>query len=316
MSSLAARRASNSSLLRSLSYLPVGVFVGGTSGIGQGMAEAFATHTQGNAHIVIIGRNKTAAEAIIAKFPRPSSAEAKHEFVPCDVTLMENVQNTTRELLSRIPRINFLVLSTGYTTMKERDETSEGIDRKMAVHYYARWKFIDDLIPALKKAQSEGEDAKVYSVLAPGNGGKIKVDDLGLKKAYSKAHFALAGPTYNDLMMEEFAERNTGIPFIHANPGIVDTGYLSNSESSLVRYVSKATFPIAKILLRPIMPVLSPQAAGENMLHGLLTTANGGRAWRLDEHGEDMGQKRYYGTPEERKALWDHTVEEIKRVQK
>ncbi|KAL0568720.1 hypothetical protein V5O48_013261 [Marasmius crinis-equi] len=202
MSAFAARVASNSAFFRSLAVVPVGIFVGGTSGIGQGMAEAFATHTQGNAHIVIIGRNKAAAEAIIAKFPQPSSPEAKHEFVQCDVTLMENVQKTTSDLLSRLPKINFLVLSPGYTTMKNRDESSEGIDRKMAVHYYARWKFISDLLPALKKAQSEGEDAKVYSVLSAGYGGNIRVDDLGLKKSFSKAHLSVAAVTYNDLMME------------------------------------------------------------------------------------------------------------------
>ncbi|KAL0065011.1 hypothetical protein AAF712_008004 [Marasmius tenuissimus] len=314
MSSIAAKQASSSSFLRSLSYLPVGIFVGGTSGIGQGMAEAFADHTEGNAHIVIVGRNQAAAEAIIAKFPQPSSAEAKHEFVQCDVTLMENVQKTTTELLSRIPRINYLVMSPGFTTMKERDETSEGIDRKMAVHYYARWKFIDDLLPALKKAQSEGQDAKVYSVLAPGYGGKIKVEDLGLKKSYSKSHFALAGPTYNDLMLEEFAERNPGIPFVHAYPGFVDTGYLSNSESPFLRNVSKVAMPVLRVVLRSM--VWTYRESGDNMLHGLLSTAKEGRAWRLNDRGEDMGKTRYYGSPEERKALWKHTVEEMKRVQK
>lgn len=46
---------------------PVAVFVGGTSGIGQGMAEAFNRHTKGNAHIVLVGRNRDAAEGIISK---------------------------------------------------------------------------------------------------------------------------------------------------------------------------------------------------------------------------------------------------------
>ncbi|KAK1234734.1 hypothetical protein PQX77_002058 [Marasmius sp. AFHP31] len=314
MTSIAAKQASSFSYLRSLSYLPVGIFVGGTSGIGQGMAEAFADHTQGNAHIVIVGRNKTAAEAIIAKFPQPSSPEAKHEFVQCDVTLMKNVQKTTTELLSRIPRINYLAMSPGFTTMKERDETPEGIDRKMAVHYYARWKFINDLLPALKKAQSEGQDAKVYSVLSPGYGGNIKLDDLGLKKSYSKSHFALAGPTYNDLMCEEFSERNPGIPFVHARPGFVDTGYATNSESPFLRNISEVLMPVLRVVLRPIM--WTYRESGENMLHGMLSTAKEGRAWRLDPRGEDMGMTRYYGSPEERKALWEHTVEEMRRVQK
>ncbi|EEB97089.1 hypothetical protein MPER_03659 [Moniliophthora perniciosa FA553] len=89
------------------------------------MAEAFATHTNGNAHIVIVGRNKSAAESIISKFPRPSSPEAKHEFIQCDVTLMKNVRRTTDQLLATVPdgKINYLVMSPGYVTVKNRDES-------------------------------------------------------------------------------------------------------------------------------------------------------------------------------------------------
>lgn len=198
--SIAAIRALNASF--SPSYLPVAVFVGGTSGIGQGMAEAFARTTNGDAHIIIIGRNRAAAEAIIAGFPQSTSPSAKHEFLPCDVTLMKNVQQTTQELLSRVPKINFLVMSPGILTLSGRDETEEGIDRKLAVHYYARWKFIHGLMPALVQAKDNGEDAKVLSVLAAGKGGEVNLDDLGLKKTFSLANASREVPTYNDLMME------------------------------------------------------------------------------------------------------------------
>lgn len=55
------------------SYVPVFVIFGGTAGIGRAMVEAFAKYTKGNAHIIIAGRNKTAAEEIIAKLPKPES---------------------------------------------------------------------------------------------------------------------------------------------------------------------------------------------------------------------------------------------------
>ncbi|KAF9254837.1 NAD-P-binding protein [Marasmius fiardii PR-910] len=312
MSAIAAKRASNASYLRSLPYMPVAVFVGGTSGIGQGMAEAFAAHTQGNAHIVIVGRNKSAADEIISKFPKPTSSDAKHEFVQCDATLMHNVEKTTSELLSRIPKIDYLVMSPGYSTMKDRDESSEGIDRKLAVHYYARWKFVNDLLPALKKAQEAGEDAKVYSVLGAGVGGSVNTDDLGLRTTFSKTRLALVAPTYNDLMMEEYATRNPGISFAHARPGWVDTGYMSNSESSFLRRTNNIIFPILRPLLRPF--IFTREESGENMLHGLLTTMRDPRAWRLNQYGKDIGMSSYYGTPEQRKALWEHTVEEMKRA--
>jgi hypothetical protein len=185
---------------------PVALFVGGTAGIGKAMAEGFARYTKGNAHIIICGRNRAAAEAIIASFPKPQVAEGVsrpvHEFVQCDATLMKNVQATTTELLSRLPKINFLVQSPGYLTLRGRDETEEGLDRKMALNYYARWKFTNDLMPLLRKARDSGEDAKVFSVLAAGKGAEIDLDDLGLKKNYSVRNSALATPTYTDLMFE------------------------------------------------------------------------------------------------------------------
>ena len=87
-------------------------------------------------------------------------------------------------------------------TLNGRDETSEGIDKKLAVHYYARWRFIHDLLPSLERAKEAGEEAKTMSVLGSGKGGEIDTEDLGLKKNFSLTNAALAAPTYNDLMLE------------------------------------------------------------------------------------------------------------------
>ncbi len=200
MPSLAAIRKVNATLQPK--YAPVAVFVGGTSGIGRGMVETLGRYTQGKSDILIVGRNRKAAEEVFSQFPQTSGQTYKRDFIQCDATRMKNVQQATSEILARYPKINFLVLSTGIMTTKGRDETEEGLDTKLAVHYYARWKFISGLLPALRKAGADGEDAKVFSVLAPGKGGEIDLNDLGLKKTYSVTAASLQAPTYNDLMIE------------------------------------------------------------------------------------------------------------------
>ncbi|KAJ7187729.1 NAD(P)-binding protein [Mycena pura] len=299
MPSLAAARAFNAAFAPS--YTPVAVFVGGTSGIGQGMAEAFARSTKGNAHIVLIGRNRAAAEAIIARFPKPTAEGVKHEFVECDVTLMKNVRRVAGELRARLPKINFLALTPGVFTLNGRNETEEGIDRKLAVHYYARWRFLKDLLPSLEAAQEAGEDAKVMSVLAAGHGGPIDLDDLGLKKTFSLANAAAAAPTYNDIMVNDFAARYPALSFVHTYPGIVRSGLFASSDSRLVR-VSNALLT----LLTPFSN--SVEASGELHLYALLKAGRG--ATRTNPKGDDIGlTKAYYGSPEAMERLWKHTEE-------
>ena len=206
-SRLASIRASNAAVSHSTSNPPVAVFVGGTSGIGQGMAQTFAHQTNGNSHILIVGRNREAAERLFATLPTgdaPSGSVDKfaREFIQCDATLMKNVHAATQDILSRYSKVNYLVMSTGIMTLKGRDETPEGIDKKLAVHYYSRWKFINDLLPALTKAKDAGEEGAVLSIFSAGYGGPIDLDDLGLKKNYSTYNAAFSAPTYNDLMLE------------------------------------------------------------------------------------------------------------------
>lgn len=324
MPSLPAIRASNAQALSSLSYIPVAFFIGGTSGIGQGMAHAFATHTKGNANIIIIGRNRAAAEAIIADFPKPTVEGVKHEFVECDISLMKNVKETTAKLIERYPKVNFVALTAGIMTTAGRTETVEGIDRKLAVHYYGRWKFIQGLLDGLKAAKSGGEDARVITVMAAGKGGPVDLQDLPLKNTFSIAKAATVAPTYNDLMMEvcflpriskvtsilvyhlqELAIRHPEISFTHSYPGFVRTPLAARSDSRLL----KLAYPLLLPLTYPLSTSL--YETGDYMLYGMLNYTGKGMN-RVGSRGEDIQKKRWFGTAEERKALWEHTWEVTK----
>ncbi|KAJ7592622.1 hypothetical protein C8J56DRAFT_1002807 [Mycena floridula] len=298
MPSLATIRAANAAY--TASHIPVGVFVGGTSGIGQGIAEAFARHTKGNARIVIVGRNREAAEKIIAKFPKPPNPEASFEFLECDISVMNNVHATTTELLKRHPKINFLVMTPGYFTAAGFTPTVDGIDRKLAVHYYGRWKFVKELMPSLEAAAQDGEDAKIFSVLDPHNRDDIDLDDLGLKKTYSVARAASQAPIYNDLMVQEIASRHPKITAMHTYPGGVRTNLGASAHTWYIRAAWKAFMP----LLYPFTS--SVEECGEYLFHGLLNHTGG--YWRIGSRGEDLGKREYKAGAG--KILWDHSAKE------
>ena len=199
---LPALRASNTAAFRALPARCTGVFVGGTSGIGYAMAEAFATSSQ-EANLIIVGRNKGAAETLFNSL-RESGAKGQYEFVECDATLMKNVKQAAETILQRHPKINFLVFTQGFLSFDGFTPTTEGIDKKLALNYYSRFRFIRDLLPALRKGYEEDGIGKVESIMRAGQGGPIDsyMDDFGLKDHYSTMAVARAAPTYNDLMME------------------------------------------------------------------------------------------------------------------
>lgn len=321
MPSLTAVKASNATFAPS--YLPVAIFVGGTSGIGQAIARRFAYYTHGNAHIIIVGRNRRAAEYTITYFPTPTSPDAHHEFVLCDVSLMKNVQACISSIVSRLHKVNFLVITAGGFDFKGRQETSEGIDYKLALNYYARWKFTHDLMPLLEKAKDAEEDAKVLTTLAAGLGGEVDPNDFGLRKRYSASQARSVSPTYLDLMFEvsivrpvivictqrlhiqSFSKQVPGVALTHIFPGLVRTPLLKFSHWAL-----RPLNPLVGAILYPVS--VSPEECAEYMLYALLEGTSG--AYRRDNHGDDIGKLKWHGTDEERKLLWDHTVEEIDRA--
>jgi NAD(P)-dependent dehydrogenase (short-subunit alcohol dehydrogenase family) len=205
MPSLAAVKAANAQYAPS--YIPTAVFVGGNSGIGQAMAEAFAKQTKGRANIVIIARNKVSADKVIAGFPSPPPASEtngvviRHEFIACDASVMKNVHDTTQELLRRLDKINILVTSVGGLAFS-RVDTADGVDASLALRYYARAKFIEELTPLLSKAKAAGEDAKAMTILMAAGGAAVNLDDLDLDKKWSMSLAANASGSYNDVMIK------------------------------------------------------------------------------------------------------------------
>ncbi|KAJ6487142.1 hypothetical protein C8R47DRAFT_1127864 [Mycena vitilis] len=287
MPTLAVAEASNAAF--SPAYIPVAIFAGGTSGVGQGMAEAFARQTDGRAHIILIGRSVAQAEKIIAGFPKPTAGDAEgwsHEFVACDATSMVNVRAVCAGLRARLGRVNFLVMTAAGprgNSMVETGETPEGLDDHLAMRYFSRYLYTKELLPLLAHAREAGQHAHVMTVLGAGFGMPLASKDLGLVEARRSTikwlkgvMFSIAamkgmvrGVQYNDGLVAWFAAKHPDIAFTHIHPGqvrtpgaILDAGWLLAPLGWLITR------------LRSFITVSEAECA-QYMLYGLLDVERG-----------------------------------------
>ncbi|KAK0495960.1 NAD-P-binding protein [Armillaria luteobubalina] len=281
------------------SYIPVAVFVGGTSGIGEAMVKALAHYTSGRVHLIIVGRNRSAAEKTFASISNTTeNPSLLRQFIYCDATLMTNIEVLTKQISGVVSKINFLVLLLGYVQVwTGRNETEEGIDRLLGLRYYSRFKIIHELLPLLHKVQVTGEDAEVMSILGAASGVPVNFDDLGVKKSWwggCRASFASAA--YNDIMVEEYAKRNQGIVFTHIWPGAVNT-------AGLLRLLS----PLVDFIIRRFMT--APEECAEHMLFALLEGKEGFYLRDYKGNAYQIPSKWYSFSDEQRQAVWIHSVE-------
>jgi short-subunit dehydrogenase involved in D-alanine esterification of teichoic acids len=113
-------------------------------------------------NVIISGRNEIEGQKIVEQMHK-ISPKLHHEFIPCDCFMMSNIRTFCNEnFISKNRKVDFLVLSQGMATIASRTETSEGIDKKLALHYYGRMQFIKCLLPHNKS------NTRVLSVLSAG----------------------------------------------------------------------------------------------------------------------------------------------------
>jgi NAD(P)-dependent dehydrogenase (short-subunit alcohol dehydrogenase family) len=262
--------------------------VGGTSGIGNAIASRIAS-TNSSAHIIISGRKKP--EVI---------PHANMEFRQLDASSMRAIKRYTDSYKSAgEPELDLLVLTQGILTMAGRTETPEGLDNKMALHYYGRQLLIRELTPVLK------DDAKVILVLDSlrGSPDKLIWDDLDLKNNFTLGNAAGHCMAMNDGMMQWYAaqQSTTKRYFVHTYPGLVNT----NIAAGLPWYLRPAAKGTAALLAK------SPESYAESVLEGTEHDAREGqkegRFWgALDTKGKKIPNRPIW-TKEQMEKVKDHT---------
>jgi NAD(P)-dependent dehydrogenase (short-subunit alcohol dehydrogenase family) len=234
----------------------VALFAGATSGIGQAALQQFvkACKGKGAVKIYVVGR-KSSSDRFQSTLEalRNSNTDADLIWIEAEISLLASVKQVCIDVTKRESVLDLLYLSAGYvpfagrngrfcrdppccvcrhsvtTAVKLTDipsaDTSEGLDVTHALGYYSRILFMVHLLPLLR-ASKQG---RVVTVLAGGmEMSNIKIDDLTLEKPgnFGPMQSQIHNCTMLTLSMEQLAEENPTVAFIHAYPGAINTGNL------------------------------------------------------------------------------------------
>jgi hypothetical protein len=191
-------------------------------------------------------------------------------------------------------------------------DTKEGLPVSLALGYYSRILFMQHLLPLLKVSPNRG---RVVSVGGAGmETTHIKVDDLNLEKPgnFSGYRCQLHTVTMLTMGMEQLAENNKEVTFIHLSPGLVNTGNLNRGWRD--RWILQI---LANVVLAPFFLLMgySIEESGERSLYVMTSAKYGGGGVPLRDpvvpnlttRGEETGGlflvDRHWATVANEKAL-------------
>jgi len=214
------------------------VVTGATSGIGRATAIGLAKL---GARVVIVARNPSKAEAVVAEIAAIPGAPAA-EIVLADLTEMQQVRRASDEIRARFDRVDVLINNAG-GMFDTYHASSDGIEDAYAVNHLAIFLLTLSLYPSLKQA--------------PHPRVVIVSSNLHEKAPYVRDYRSLVAPRYawtkiyaqtklrTMIVTRALSERwkHDGITVNSLHPGLVDTGLMSGWDNQLMKAVFKVVQP-------------------------------------------------------------------------
>jgi NAD(P)-dependent dehydrogenase (short-subunit alcohol dehydrogenase family) len=305
------------------------VVVGGTNGIGKGFLDQLASNTT-RPKIYIVGRSEAVLSQIQSELSKINPTGTYISIQADDLTLLSNVEKATQQILAQEKQVDILFMSVGFLTFAARDETAEGLDKITSIRYYARMRFLLNLLPVLEAAPSP----RVVSVLAGGQEGAIYPDDMSLRdpKNYGVASAGGVAASYNTLFMEQLQRQHPRVSFVHTFPGLVRTNLLQTEHfGALFKFfinwvvmptIGRFVFALqddagARHLFAATSPMFAAAEPAEGMAVAGSNNIKGSGVYTLNENLDSVQNEKVLGPYRESgmgTKVMEHTMNEYKRI--
>ncbi|KAF9531936.1 hypothetical protein CPB83DRAFT_891274 [Crepidotus variabilis] len=302
-----------------------------SSSLPAGMVAVFHTRQP---RVYLSGRTQESGDRITAEC-KALNPEGDFVFIKADLSLLRNVDDLCRDIKSKEESINLLFLSIG--SMVLHTETSENLHSFSALPYYARLRFIANLLPIVQKATGL---RRVVSVAGGTKEGAVDATDFPARTVSLLAlrpHLA----SIITLSLEAMAKSAPDVSFIHEFPGPVKSN-LGKDASGFLPFAMRAFFAVVGPFvfipeeelghrhLHILTSAKYPGSTGEEATAGVplpdgnsvargTNGVNGSGVYSIDWDGESANPKVELVLANHREAgmttkLMAHTEEEFKRI--
>ena len=146
------------------------VITGGTSGIGEVAAEALA---QMGARIVLVARNKSRADATLARLRR-SGPDVGHSVYFADLARLAEMKRVAAEIANREPPIDILINNAG-ALFGTRRLTEDGLEYTFALNHMSYFVVTEGL---RERLLASGAARIINTASAAHQGATLDFDDL------------------------------------------------------------------------------------------------------------------------------------------
>ncbi len=275
------------------------LITGATGGIGKATAIALAKLQYA---VVIHGRNEEKTSATCKEIKRISGNE-DIDYIVSDLFLMSDVKRAVETYINKYNRLDVLINNAGGIMSKEREETSEGIEKTLAVNLFAPFLLTNLLLDLLRKS----DDGRIINVSSNSHQLNAKPDfnDIELAKNYSPLAAYGNAKLFLIWISQHLARllEQTGIQQVSVNtlhPGAAATNFGVNSNlGSLFNFFGKLARPFFK----------TPEQGAETLIYLAASDEVKSITGKYFENRKvKSASKRYYSNENEQ-LIWDYCTD-------
>lgn len=247
--------------------------VGGTRGIGRGIANALA---RSGASVHIVGRSVVNGGAVVESMSSsaPNPLEQTFGFFPADLLSVAGCRNLVQQLVDKTHvRFDYVVLTVGSWPDRKEQMSTDGLDKVVALDLLARFMVLRGVFPILNP------DARIMSVLASTmqmpfpSVSDVKALIDGQTRDYWIPQMLFSAGMAGDAMLQHAAVSYPSVKFIGTNPGLVPTELLQSSNTFPAWFGDLAAFGLDVLTKSGLPMFLTEDSCGEVHVQ-ILTSSN------------------------------------------